>query len=96
MISWSKTCIPKCYGGIGLPSTSALIYGYNGTLIWRILTLDCLLAFWWKNKYFFIWKPPTSNASPFWKNLFKMTSHFKQNITYTIGNGKNINMIWNP
>ncbi|KAL0914850.1 hypothetical protein M5K25_015234 [Dendrobium thyrsiflorum] len=56
IISWKDTCKPRHFGGLGIPSLSALIYTYGCSLISHLYTSFCPFADWCSAKvlYFYV------------------------------------------
>ncbi|PKU78543.1 Putative ribonuclease H protein [Dendrobium catenatum] len=95
-ISWSKTCCPKIFGGLGIPSISSLQHSYACSAIWRFLNADSLLISWWRAKYNSFWKPKANNNSYYWNYLCTKANEIKDCITFTIHASSNLSFFWDP
>ncbi|KAL0927790.1 hypothetical protein M5K25_002000 [Dendrobium thyrsiflorum] len=85
MIAWGKVCLPKSCGGLGLLSPQAIQFGFNCSLICRLYNTNSPLSRWLLMRYTSPWRPPTVNASKFWRAIcttaLTAKPHFKFRIT---------------
>ncbi|KAL0919520.1 hypothetical protein M5K25_011618 [Dendrobium thyrsiflorum] len=85
MIAWGKVCLPKSCGGLGLLSPQAIQFGFNCSLICRLYNSTSPLSRWLIMRYTSPWRPPTVNATKFWRAICSTAltakPHFKFRIT---------------
>ncbi|KAL0918711.1 hypothetical protein M5K25_010734 [Dendrobium thyrsiflorum] len=96
MIAWKDTCLPKKYGGIGLPSIESLTHSFGCSLIWRFLHQDNFLFTWWKDHYHSLWYPHSTKNSNFWNHLSIIASKIKQCLTLRIHSTCSYSLLWDP
>ncbi|XP_020702444.1 uncharacterized protein LOC110114037 [Dendrobium catenatum] len=94
--SWSKTCCPKIYGGLGIPSINSLKHSYACSIIWRFLNADSLLFSWWRANYQSLWKPKTKNNSHYWDYLCVKANEIKNRLTLSVNASSNLSFFWDP
>ncbi|XP_020684260.2 uncharacterized protein LOC110100887 [Dendrobium catenatum] len=97
LVAWKNTCLPKCFGGLGLPAFEALRFGFNCSFIWRFYTSPSLLAAWFKAKFISPWKTAPSMASKFWKSICLTAAKIQGNIQFHIASHDcKFSFFWDP
>ncbi|PKU86009.1 Putative ribonuclease H protein [Dendrobium catenatum] len=97
LIAWTKTCLPKCYGGLGLPSLDALAFAFGCSFLWRYFNSPSLVAAWFRNKFSSPWKPCLPNASKFWKGIADIALKIKDKLNFHVINENcTLSMLWDP
>ncbi|XP_072067045.1 uncharacterized protein [Arachis hypogaea] len=94
-INWETLCRPKLQGGLGFRKITIMNEAFLMKLFWRIITQpDALWAQVLKIKYGrgenpFFGVISKSTDSRLWKNIAAITEIVQQNLTVSVGNGKN-------
>ncbi|KAI0494109.1 hypothetical protein KFK09_024240 [Dendrobium nobile] len=97
LIAWKNTCLPKCFGGLGIPSIESLYFAYACSFIWRMYTQETMVAKWLRHNYLSPWKQPQSKSSKFWKLICSTAVKIKGQVTLNVGNENClISMFWDP
>ncbi|KAL0921701.1 hypothetical protein M5K25_008801 [Dendrobium thyrsiflorum] len=96
MVAWKDTCLPKQYGGLGLPSTESLAHSFGCSLIWRFLHQDNFLFTWWKDHYHSLWYPHSTKTSNYWNHLSNIASNIKNCLTLTVHPDSSYSILWDP
>ncbi|KAL0921417.1 hypothetical protein M5K25_008484 [Dendrobium thyrsiflorum] len=96
MVAWKDTCLPKKYGGLGLPSIDSLFQGFGCSLIWHFLHEDNFLFTWWKDHYHSLWFPQPKNVSSYWTFLCTVATRIKQCLTLRIHPSCSFSLLWDP
>ncbi|KAI0496707.1 hypothetical protein KFK09_023031 [Dendrobium nobile] len=94
LISWKKTCKPKEFGGIGLPSLQSLQFCFNCSLILRIYNEKSPLSSWLLHLHVSPWKDPLSKASKYWKNICRDANLAKAKFHFIVSVNSNAALFW--
>ncbi|XP_028548818.1 uncharacterized protein LOC114579172 [Dendrobium catenatum] len=97
LIAWNKTCLPKCFGGLGIPSIDSLYFPYACSFIWRLYNQDSMLAMWRRKNYHSPWKQAHSKATKFWKIICNTAVKIQDSVTFNVGSENCLlSMLWDP
>ncbi|KAL0921994.1 hypothetical protein M5K25_005950 [Dendrobium thyrsiflorum] len=98
LIAWQDTCLPTCFGGLGIPDMASLTHGFACSFIWRFYNSTSLVSDWFRFRYSSPFKPASTNCSKFWKNICGVARNIKGNIRISV-NAKNcssLSFFWDP
>ncbi|PKU81899.1 Putative ribonuclease H protein [Dendrobium catenatum] len=97
LIAWNKTCLPKCFGGLGLPSLDSLSFAFGCSFLWRFYTTSSLVGDWFRHKFSSPWKPLKPKTSNFWKRIVSIALKIKDKLNFhVISENCTLSMWWDP
>ncbi|XP_020698290.2 uncharacterized protein LOC110110968 [Dendrobium catenatum] len=98
LIAWKDTCLPTCFGGLGIPDLASLAHGFAGSFIWRFFNSSSLVFDWYRHRFTSPFKPAPHKCSKYWKFICGVANKLKGhlNITVNVDNCSKISFYWDP
>ncbi|XP_020693241.1 uncharacterized protein LOC110107335 [Dendrobium catenatum] len=96
LISWKSVVVPKCKGGLGLPSFDLLYHNMACSFIFRMFNHNNLIGAWFRRKYDSPWKSPPMFASKFWKLFCQVAFSMLPSVSLLVHNNCNLSFLWDP
>ncbi|KAI0507814.1 hypothetical protein KFK09_013942 [Dendrobium nobile] len=97
LISWKKTTMPYCLGGLGIPDIKSMYFGFASTFLWRFYLFKTPLNSWYKLKFDSPFKPISSKASHYWKLICSTAHSIKNSLNFHVSDSDcSLSLIWDP
>lgn len=96
LVSWTKVCQQKRQGGLGIQSLQEFNKALRGKLAWKVsIREDRKWVNIYQQKYLrygcnFIHDELVRKGSAFWKGIAKVRQLLKENVTWSISNGRDV------
>ncbi|KAL4329123.1 hypothetical protein AHAS_Ahas13G0268600 [Arachis hypogaea] len=97
-VNWNTLCQPKYLGGLGFKKLETMNVAFLLKILWRIhidkdaLWVQTLVNKYGRDKILLHDMKACATDSPLWKELTKLQELFYQNISHSIGDGKEANL----
>ncbi|XP_028555063.1 uncharacterized protein LOC110115909 [Dendrobium catenatum] len=95
-ISWKNTCLPKQFGGLGIPSIDSLQHNFACSIIWRFLNSNNPLFDWWRASYSSLWNVWNGKGSTYWNFICTKANTVKQCLNLFVHQSSNLSFLWDP
>jgi len=95
LVAWTKICMPKNKGGLGLRRVSDTNLAFQCKLVWKILSNDVSMwvgimrAKYLRNQPFFQANPKQGDSVT-WRNILKCRAVLRKGMRWSVGNGHDI------
>ncbi|KAL0913715.1 hypothetical protein M5K25_017196 [Dendrobium thyrsiflorum] len=97
LVAWHNTCLPTCYGGLGIPDIHSLYFGFGCSFIWRMYNTNSLVFDWLRRNYLSPWKPLPVKVSKFWKFIHQIAGKIKNYISFVVAaDSSHLSLFWDP
>ncbi|KAI0501071.1 hypothetical protein KFK09_019289 [Dendrobium nobile] len=98
LIAWHDTCLPTCFGGLGIPNLPSLSHGFASSFIWRFYNSSSLVFDWYRHRFTSPFKPAPHKCSKYWRYICGVANKLKGhlNITVNVENCRTISFYWDP
>ncbi|PKU86575.1 Putative ribonuclease H protein [Dendrobium catenatum] len=97
LVAWKDTCLPTCYGGLGIANIQSMYHSFGCSFIWRMYNSSALIFDWLKIKYTSPWKGNSPKPSKFWKFIQGTAQLIKKDIKLTASaTDCKLSFFWDP